>query len=328
MGVVTAVLPLATGRAWALSWTEAGDAGDLPAFAQQPGGAGALDSISGTIDSNADADMYRICLTGGGTFSATTVGGTAPELDTQLFLFNAAGAGVFANDDDPVSGPQSTLPAGHALSPAAAGVYYLAVSTFNDDPLDAGGNDIFVSGGFTAVVGPVDGDPVQGWNDLGGQSGDYTIALTGAVPCPADALCASDAPLPPGTIFGTPGNDVLTGTPGDDVIVALAGNDNVKALGGNDVIVGGPGNDLLDGGDGNDVICGGAGNDTLVGGAGDDTLFGENGYDNLLGGAGDDTLSGGALSDRLDGGAGTNSADGGPGSDVCVNAMTTVNCSP
>jgi len=45
--MVAALLPLAAGRAWALGWTEVGDAGDLRVFAQQPGGAGSLGSISG-----------------------------------------------------------------------------------------------------------------------------------------------------------------------------------------------------------------------------------------------------------------------------------------
>lgn len=323
VGVVAAVIPLITGRAWALDWSEAGDAGDLPVFAQQPGGTGTLDSISGAIDSGADEDMYRICLTGAKTFSATTVGLT--QFDTELFLFTATGVGVYANDDDPNDGLQSTLPAGDPLTPAAAGVYYLAITAFANAPLDANGNDIFFGAGLQR---PVDADPVQGWNDFGGETGGYTIALTGAVPCPADALCTSAPPLPAGTIVGTAGNDAITGTANDDVILALAGNDSVNGLGGNDVIFGGPGSDLLDGGAGDDVLCGGDGNDTLRGGDGNDTLFGENGFDNLLGGANDDALYGGASNDRLDGGAGTNSNDGGPGSDACFNPSPGVNCSP
>ena len=46
-----------------------------------------------------------------------------------------------------------TRASGHALTPSAPGVYYLAISTFNSDPLSAGG-PIFPNNPFTAVHGP------------------------------------------------------------------------------------------------------------------------------------------------------------------------------
>ena len=47
-----------------------------------------------------DADLYRICLSDGASFSASTVGAHVPaNLDTQLFLFDAQGYGIYANDD-------------------------------------------------------------------------------------------------------------------------------------------------------------------------------------------------------------------------------------
>ena len=57
----------------ALAADEEGDAGDVP------GSAGDLtlegvETLSGEIATGNDADLYRICLSGGGTFSATTVG--------------------------------------------------------------------------------------------------------------------------------------------------------------------------------------------------------------------------------------------------------------
>jgi hypothetical protein len=169
------------GPGWAA--TESGDAGDLPASAQEVNDT----SISGTIASSNDEDMYKVCLSGGQTFSATTVGGAS--FDTQLFLFDANGHGVYGNDD--TEGLASTLPSGHALTPAAAGTYYLAISSYNREPVSAGGA-IFhqSSSGIVEPTGPGGGSPISGW--IGGFSqGSYTITLTGVVACaPADWFLA------------------------------------------------------------------------------------------------------------------------------------------
>ena len=72
----------------------------MPAISRRPPRtcpASAWSAIDGNIATPTDQDLYRVCLAGGGTFSATTVGGT--ELDTQLFLFDADGLGVYGNDD-------------------------------------------------------------------------------------------------------------------------------------------------------------------------------------------------------------------------------------
>lgn len=179
---ICALVVLAASVAAAGTWTETGDAGDLPGTAQVPSGSGALTAISGAVSVSADANMYKLCLTGGGTFSATTVG-TGTLGDTQLFLFNAGGFGVEANDDAGSFTILSTLPAG-GLSPAAPGAYYLAVSRFNRDPVSAGGL-IFPNTPFTGVKGPTGpggGSPISGWSGTSG-TGAYTVALTGARFC-------------------------------------------------------------------------------------------------------------------------------------------------
>ena len=106
------------------------------------GGPGtALESISGLLSEAGDVDLYQIYLSGNSSFSATTVDGA--DIDTQLFLFNAAdGSGIYGNDDDDGSF-QSTLPAQSPLTPTEAGLYYLAVSSFGDDPLTTSGETIF-----------------------------------------------------------------------------------------------------------------------------------------------------------------------------------------
>jgi hypothetical protein len=159
---------------------EAGDAGDLPVTAQVATGTGSLDSISGTLADASDVDVFSIFLSGSGTFSATTVGLTA--VDTKLYLFDSAGLGVFTNDDADVFTLQSTLPSGDPLTPLAAGVYYLAITSFDIDPVSLGG-PIFPEPIFPDLVygptGPGGGSPVIGYTGSG-DSGAYTIALTGA----------------------------------------------------------------------------------------------------------------------------------------------------
>jgi len=75
---------------------EIGDAGNLPGTAQDPGGVGPLTSIAGTAGGG-DEDMYKICITNPSAFSATT--GAMADFDTQLFLFDSTGRGVYSNDD-------------------------------------------------------------------------------------------------------------------------------------------------------------------------------------------------------------------------------------
>jgi hypothetical protein len=95
-----------------------------------------------------------------------------------------------------------------------------------------------------------------------------------------DRVDANDAILP-----GMTGND--------DYIRAGLGNDSVSAGAGNDIVEGGAGNDTLLGEAGNDTLFGGAGSDTLRGGAGNDSLSGGADNDRLEGGAGTDSLTGG-----------------------------------
>jgi hypothetical protein len=172
-----------TGASAAVSWQEQGDAGGLPGGAQVVTGSGSITSIHGGLSFRNDRDMYRICLAGGGTFSATTVNGAS--FDTQLFLFNRAGRGVYGNDDT-ASTVQSRLPAGTSLTPQTAGRYYLAISSFNNDPVSPGGEIFPIDTAFDAVVGPTGpggGQRISGWTAAGGAKGLYTIRLTGAHVC-------------------------------------------------------------------------------------------------------------------------------------------------
>jgi hypothetical protein len=188
------MLAVGVAAAGAVTISESGDAGSLPASAQP---VSAADAITGVLATANDVDMYRLCLSGGKTFSASTVpadggnytspGGAFPN-DSQLFLLNAEGRAVYSVDDPGGSETRAKLPAGHALTPEDAGRYYLAISDFNNDPLDAGGvrifNDSVLLG--SGVLGPAGANAIASWSNEGtinGGGGPYTIALTGTVAC-------------------------------------------------------------------------------------------------------------------------------------------------
>lgn len=181
---------LSSSQAQAFTFTESGDAGELLNTAQvitsdisserMP-----LESISGTI--SGDADLFQIFLTDSQTFSATTVGGAS--FDTQLFLFDSEGMGIYGNDNATPKLNQSTLPTG-GFSPTASGIYYLAISGFDYDPVSATGKIFadFPEVSFDQVVGstgPGGKLPLSSFDGARLDSGgSYTIALTGAETVP------------------------------------------------------------------------------------------------------------------------------------------------
>lgn len=172
-----------------LAYTENSDAGETLNTAQPviSSDSSLLKSITGTL--NGDADLFQISLTGGQTFSATTVGGA--DFDTQLFLFGSAGKGVYGNDNESYTPGfnQSTLPIG-GFSPAESGIYYLGISGFDYDPVGSKGEIFpdFPDVAFNQVVGSTGfggESPLSGFNGaILDKGGNYTIALTGAKPVP------------------------------------------------------------------------------------------------------------------------------------------------
>lgn len=161
----------------AAAWAEVGDAVDLLP-GQNTLGVGSLDLITGVIFTSQDKDMYRIRIDDPAIFSARVLaGGTL--LDSQLFLFDSAGLGVYANDDVLAADPLSLLPSGDPAGPAAAGIYFLAISGRDNDPT-AGALEVF-SDGIPGVQTPLVAAPVDGWTiGFSEFGGTYTIELTGA----------------------------------------------------------------------------------------------------------------------------------------------------
>ena len=180
--VVVATVALAAAPSVAQIWNEVGDAGDLPATAQLPVGAGPLLSINGTVLTGGDADMYCVHIPVPTAFSATTVGGTA--VDTQLWLFDPQGFGITFDDDDPGgAGLQSTITGVFVPVP---GDYYLTVSQYNWDAYEATGLLIWANSPFNverAPDGPGAAGAVASWGTAGYATGPYTIFLTGATYC-------------------------------------------------------------------------------------------------------------------------------------------------
>ncbi|HYF50065.1 MAG TPA: DVUA0089 family protein [Planctomycetota bacterium] len=171
----------------AASWNEnsdgGGDAGQSLPTAQKPVGSGKLSSISGVLSNRNDVDLYKIHITDPENFSASTLGGG--NFDTQLFLFTSNGFGVMANDDYNNT-LQSFLP-GSCLLPV--GCYFLAISTYDNDPENAWNLRMFPNFLPTFVVPAWPwGGTLDHWSDEGSTCGcqgpkNYTISLTGAGFC-------------------------------------------------------------------------------------------------------------------------------------------------
>jgi hypothetical protein len=175
----------------AFAASEVGDAGDLRVTANDMGDA-AVTQINGSFTDAMDADVYRICLTDGASFSASTVDGRfPPNLDTQMFLFDVDGYGIYANDDPSQGVRGAALPANHRFSPTSGGEYYLGISQYNRDPQSAQGEifqDNFSRWQYPDGVINANGfgasETLSGWNGRApGGIGTYRITLTGTRAC-------------------------------------------------------------------------------------------------------------------------------------------------
>ncbi|MGI4788713.1 MAG: hypothetical protein ACRYFS_07665 [Janthinobacterium lividum] len=203
---LTAAVFLALGTAatssHAQTWAKTGTPGNLPATAQVTLGLGSLQEITGaftytttgserTTVNVSNPDLFEILIDGSSPFSATTLGQPSNLFDTQLFLFNAAGSAVYANDDAGEFSKASLIDP--TVSPAA-GLYYLGIATYGAVPRSGTGaaGDMFAntvdntSGtvSFTDLQGPKAGvtGPLTNWFLSGSdvETGYYGIALTGA----------------------------------------------------------------------------------------------------------------------------------------------------
>ncbi len=224
-----ALLTLGTVSAHAQTWTKTGSPGNLPSNAQITVGTGALESITGvfsytTIGSEratvnvSNPDLFAIQIDGTSPFSATTLGQPSNLYDTQLFLFDASGYGVYANDDAfegfrgaLISPDISPAPGLYYLGIASEGIVARSGTTAATDIFDNTVDDTTGATPFTGLRTPrPSAGPLTQWflssSDV--ETGYYTIALTGA----SFAGSPNAAPVPEASTwvsFGAPALLVL-----------------------------------------------------------------------------------------------------------------------
>ena len=202
----TLVAFLATGPSHGVTLIESGDAGEALNTAQViPSGSALLEFLGGALGDN-DADLFRIFLTGGQTFSATTISletlvdlpvnqllGAPTTLleDPQLFLFDSEGQGIYGNDDS-FGSVQPTLLSGE-FAPSQSGLYYLAIASAGYNPVSTNG-DIFATGTNDVLepTGPGGELPLSSFVGTSATRGTYAIALTG--------VSAAAQPTPPASV--------------------------------------------------------------------------------------------------------------------------------
>ena len=171
---------LLPGAAAAQTWAEVGDAGDLPGTVQTTIGVGALNTITGTLSSTDDADLYCLEVLNPAAFSASLL--CAAQADPSLWLFRSTGLGIGHNDLCQFG--DKDLPLGFV---SGAGTYYLAVAA-QGRQAQSSGSDMWLTGLFTgprAPAGPGAAGSLNGWAGVGQSSPfmNYTVNLQGASYC-------------------------------------------------------------------------------------------------------------------------------------------------
>ncbi len=105
----------------------------------------------------------------------------------RSYIGGGSGASNYADSDTATGGSV-------AWSLPGPGLYYIAVTSYNQDPANAAGNPLFRTGSpYSLIYAPFvarANDQQGGWTGSGFESGRYTIWLNGAcfVPEPASML--------------------------------------------------------------------------------------------------------------------------------------------
>ena len=171
---------LAVTPANAQVWNEVGDAGNLPGAAQTTFGAGPLFTITGSLPTDADVDMYCIHIADRASFTASL--NCLIQLEEDLYLFDSTGKGVALAQN--CSAGQKRI---NNTFVTSSGTYYLAVA-WHGALAEAGGSDIWLAGltSERAPDGPGAAGVLTGWaGSPVAQQGfaNYSITLTGVGYC-------------------------------------------------------------------------------------------------------------------------------------------------
>jgi subtilisin-like proprotein convertase family protein len=164
-----------------VGWIEVLDGGDDTGSASEVrGSTPTIPSVSGTISTPSDVDIFEIRICQPTVFSAQS----AADFDTQLFLFNS-NAVALAHSDDDGSGLNARIT---NIFVPSAGVYYLAVSSYDVDPIDSASAAIWTTEGILterAPDGPSTLDVLNDWRQrVLPETGQYNIFLNGVCPLP------------------------------------------------------------------------------------------------------------------------------------------------
>jgi hypothetical protein len=174
----------------------------LPSFADTVNILGSLPTDSSNQVILQTEAVFKINIVDFMNFSAQTLALPHGISDTELFLFNGAGLGVYGNDDqggsDPLTSFLSCLPSAglsnpcgygnNGFGPTSDGIYFLAIAYSPDTPLDSGMNPIFQAGS-TPILEPTSAGALASWDGAAYTQPDYDnnlfdIQLTG-VPEPS-----------------------------------------------------------------------------------------------------------------------------------------------
>ncbi len=174
----------------AATWAEVGDAGDSLATSNSTVyGVGGLDTITGTLPSDSDIDLYKIQITDHTSFAAA-ISPLVVIADPDIWLFNASGVGIVHN-----STVQFGACAIDGTFVPSNGTYYLGVSSSGALAQSAGGN-IWTGTNFSSQYAPDGPGAAQALSNWGGtpinDQINYSIFLHGAdfatAPEPASAM--------------------------------------------------------------------------------------------------------------------------------------------
>ena len=124
-----------------------------------------------------------------------TASGSGASFDSCLWLFSIDGKPLLGNNDAApgVLGSLLTNQSndGPSFTITVPGLYYLAITGFNSQPLDATGKPLFPESVFTAgnITGGLGGRFDGGWSESG-IAGTYAIETTGVSGVPAPGVVA------------------------------------------------------------------------------------------------------------------------------------------